>query len=86
MSASEFKPVGLFEPVSWRNRRWTITRAAIINGRMKWNAKKRVKVALSTENPPQTHSTRVVPIYGIAERRFVITVAPQKDICPHGST
>lgn len=57
-----------------------------MNGRMKWNAKKRVKVALSTENPPQIHSTRVVPIYGMAERRFVITVAPQKDICPHGST
>lgn len=58
----------------------------MINGRIKWNAKKRVKVALSTENPPQIHSTRVVPIYGMAERRFVITVAPQKDICPHGST
>lgn len=57
-----------------------------MNGRIKWNAKKRVKVALSTENPPQIHSTRVVPIYGMAERRFVITVAPQKDICPHGST
>lgn len=58
----------------------------MMNGRIKWNAKKRVKVALSTENPPQIHSTRVVPIYGMAERRFVITVAPQKDICPHGST
>jgi len=23
---------------------------------------------------------------GIVETRFVITVAPQKDICPHGST
>lgn len=53
---------------------------------MKWNAKKRVKVALSTENPPQIHSTRVVPIYGMAESRFVITVAPQNDICPHGRT
>jgi hypothetical protein len=27
-----------------------------------------------------------VPIYGIADRRFVITVAPQNDICPHGRT
>lgn len=53
---------------------------------MKWNAKKRVKVALSTEKPPQIHSTRVVPIYGMAESRFVITVAPQNDICPHGRT
>lgn len=25
-------------------------------------------------------------MYGITEIRFVITVAPQKDICPHGST
>ena len=53
---------------------------------MKWNAKNRVRVALSTEKPPQIHSTRLDPIYGIAESRFVITVAPQKDICPHGST
>lgn len=43
-------------------------------------------MALSTENPPQIHSTRFVPIYGTAESRLVITVAPQKDICPHGST
>jgi len=26
------------------------------------------------------------PINGMAEARFVITVAPQKDICPHGRT
>ena len=58
----------------------------MINGRMKWKVKNRVRVALSTENPPQIHSTRSVPIYGIADRRFVITVAPQKDICPHGRT
>lgn len=58
----------------------------MMNGRIKWNAKKRVRVALSTEKPPQIHSTRLVPIYGIAESRLVITVAPQKDIWPHGST
>jgi hypothetical protein len=28
----------------------------------------------------------VCPKYGIAESRFVITVAAQKDICPHGRT
>lgn len=78
--------MGLFDPVSWRNRRWTIAKAAMMKGRIKWNAKKRVRVALSTEKPPQIHSTKVVPMYGIAERRFVITVAPQKDICPHGRT
>ena len=63
-----------------------MTSAVIMNGRIKWNAKNRVSVALSTEKPPQIHSTNVVPMYGIAESRFVITVAPQKDICPHGST
>lgn len=63
-----------------------MARAAMMNGRMKWKAKNRVRVALSTENPPQIHSTRSVPIYGIAERRLVMTVAPQNDICPHGRT
>lgn len=29
--------------------------AAMINGNRKWNAKNRVNVALSTENPPQIH-------------------------------
>lgn len=57
-----------------------------MKGKIKWNAKNRVNVALSTENPPQIHSTRVLPMYGMADKRLVITVAPQKDICPHGST
>jgi len=48
--------------------------------------KKRVNVALSTAKPPQIHCTRSVPIYGIAENKFVITVAPQNDICPQGKT
>jgi hypothetical protein len=39
-------------------------------------------VALSTANPPHTHWTTSVPIYGIADNRFVMTVAPQNDICP----
>ena len=49
-------------------------------------AKNRVSVGLSTENPPHAHSTSVWPMYGIAENRFVITVAPQNDICPQGRT
>ena len=57
----------------------------MMKGRMKWKAKNHVSVALPTEKPPQIHSTRVVPIYGIAESRFVMTVAPQ-NICPQGST
>lgn len=55
-------PEGLLDPVSWRNKRWTIANAVMMNGRIKWNAKNRVRVALSTEKPPQIHSTRSVPI------------------------
>ena len=86
MSAFDGIPVGLFDPVSWRKSKWTIASAAIMNGRIKWKAKNRVRVALSTEKPPKIHSSRFVPMYGIAERRLVITVAPQNDICPHGKT
>lgn len=55
MSESELSPAGLFDPVSWRNRRCRIVAPAITNGNRKWKAKNRVKVALSTENPPQIH-------------------------------
>jgi hypothetical protein len=41
---------------------------------------------LSTENPPHNNCTIEFPIPGIAEKRLVITVAPQKLICPQGST
>ena len=60
--------------------------AVMMNGSMKWKAKNRVRVALSTENTPQIHLTRLVRIYGIAERRLVMTIAPQNDICPHSRT
>jgi len=86
LSTSDEIPVGLLDPVSWRNSRWTMASAVMTNGRIKWKAKNRVRVALSTENPPQIHSTKFVPMYGIADRRLVITVAPQNGICPHGST
>lgn len=62
MSESGLIPDGLLEPVSCKNRRWTNTRAVMINGKIKWKAKNRVRVALSTENPPQIHSTSVVPM------------------------
>lgn len=57
-----------------------------MNGRMKWNVKNRVRVTLVTAKPPQTHSTKVFPQIGMAEKKFVITVAAQKLICPHGRT
>ncbi len=56
------------------------------NGNRKCRVKNRFKVALSTANPPQTHCTRSIPKYGTADKRLVITVAPQKDICPQGKT
>lgn len=43
-------------------------------------------MALLIENPPQIHITIIFPIYGIVETRLVITVAPQNDIWPQGST
>lgn len=33
-----------------------------MNGRRKCRVKNRVKVGLSTENPPQAHSTKVWPM------------------------
>ena len=77
-------PSGLFDPVWCRNKKWINTIAAIANGIRKFSAKNRVSVALSTAIPPHTHWTTSFPTYGIADRRFVITVAPQNDICPHG--
>lgn len=68
MPASDRIPVGLLDPVSWRKSKWTIASAAMINGRIKWKAKNGVRVALSTEKPPQNHSNKFVPIYGIAEK------------------
>ncbi len=61
LSASEFRPRGLLEPVSCRKRRWIIVAAAMTKGKRKWKAKKRVRVALSTEKPPQIHWTSVFP-------------------------
>jgi len=53
---------------------------------MKCKEKNRFNVALLIENPPQIHVTIIWPMYGIVEIRLVITVAPQKDICPQGRT
>lgn len=55
-------PRGLFEPDSCRKVRWTTVIPAIAKGRRKCKAKNRVRVGLSTENPPQVHSTRVCPM------------------------
>jgi len=79
-------PRGLLDPEIWRKNKWIIVNKMIIKGKIKWIEKNRVKVALLIENPPQIQITIEFPKYGIADKRFVITVAPQKDICPQGRT
>lgn len=79
-------PNGLVDPVWWRSIKWINININTTNGIKKCKLKNRLRVGLSTENPPQTHWTKSFPIYGIAEIRFVITEAPQNDICPQGNT
>lgn len=78
--------MGLFDPVWCKKSRWISIVPKIIKGIKKWSIKNRVRVALSTANPPQIHWTNENPKYGIADIRFVITVAPQNDIWPQGKT
>jgi len=86
LSMFELVPIGLFDPVMWSLIRWMIIIPARMIGVIKWREKNRERVAWLMEKPPQTHSTKDFPKYGIAEIRFVITVAPQNDIWPHGRT
>lgn len=86
LSVFEFNPIGLFDPVICKKKIWIIVIIAIIKGIIKCNLKNRDKVALSTANPPQIQFTNIVPMYGNADNKFVITVAPQNDICPQGNT
>ena len=55
-------------------------------GVMKCREKNRFRVGCETEKLPHSHCTRSLPIKGMAENKFVITVAPQKDIWPQGRT
>jgi len=77
---------GFDDPVVWRVIIWIRAIAAIKNGNKKWREKNRVKVGPLTENPPHSHFTIISPQIGIADNKLVITVAAQKDICPHGRT
>jgi len=77
---------GLDEPDLWRVNRWINIKNKIMNGRIKWNEKNRFNVGLDTEKFPHSHITIFFPTNGITDRRFVITVVPQNDIWPHGST
>jgi len=81
-----FIPIGFEDPVICNEIKWIIIIAIKMKGKRKCNIKNRFSVAFLTENPPHNHSTISFPMYGIADTKFVITVAPQKDICPHGRT
>lgn len=41
-----------------RSKRWRSVRAIMTKGKMKWKVKNRVRVTVSTENPPLIHWTR----------------------------
>ena len=86
LSKSPLNPNGFDEPVSCRKSKCTPLSAAIKNGSKKWREKNRVRVAFPTANPPHNQNTISSPTRGTAEAKLVMTVAPQKDICPHGST
>jgi len=61
-------------------------RMAIIMGRRKCSEKNRFRVGWEMEGPPQIQVVKSFPKMGMAEITPVITVAPQKDICPQGKT
>jgi len=86
LSKLVWEVVGFEDPPSWRRIKWTSTKTAMIIGKMKCKEKNRFSVGCDTDGPPQIHVTKSFPTRGMAERTPVITVAPQKDICPHGRT
>jgi hypothetical protein len=55
-------------------------------GIKKCKVKNLLKVALPTLNPPHNHCAAVSPTRKVTVRKFVITVAAQKLICPQGKT
>jgi len=57
-----------------------MTRANSTKGNKKCIKKKNLKVEAPTLKAPQIQHTTESPTYGITDTKFVITVAPQKDI------
>jgi len=79
-------PEGVEDPPSCNKIKCVITRITITKGNKKCKEKKRFSVGWDTEGPPQIQVTRSFPTIGMADKTPVITVAPQKDICPQGKT
>lgn len=86
LSLFEFKFMLFDEPMEWRSNIWIVDRIIKVSGKMKWIEKNRFKVGFETLNPPHSQWVNLIPIIGIVDKRFVITVAPHNDICPHGRT
>jgi hypothetical protein len=70
--------MGFDDPLICKYSKCPAANAANIKGNVKWSEKNLLTVAELTENPPQTNSTNDFPNQGIADKRFVITVAPHK--------
>ena len=79
-------PIGLFEPKRCNATKCSITTPTITNGSTKCKLKNLFSSAWSTLKPPHSHVTNCSPTNGMALNKLVITVAPQKLICPHGKT
>ena len=75
-------PIGLLDPNLCNAIRCNITTPTITNGNTKCKLKNLLSVALSTLNPPHNQVTIFSPTSGIAENKFVITVAPKNSFDP----
>lgn len=62
LSMSEFVPRGLLEPSVCRSIMWIEDIEIMVNGRIKWRAKNRVRVGSLIENPPHSQVVKVVPM------------------------
>lgn len=74
------------DPLSCNTIKWIKTITVKNNPNKKWIVKKRFKVVSHTLKPPQIKFVKGLPIKGIIEKKLVITIAAQKDICPQGNT
>jgi len=86
LSRFVFLVAGFDDPISCSIIKCITIKPRIVMGSKKCNEKNRFRVGWETEGPPQIQVMMSIPRIGIADRTPVITVAPQNDICPHGST
>lgn len=62
LSIFKFNPKGFLDPFSWIIIIWIITINNNTKGRIKCKEKNRVRVLLSTENPPQIQYVNIEPM------------------------